>query len=101
MLGNWSFGDYYKKEAIAWAWQLLTDVWHLPKDRLWATYFKDELDEIPEDREAADIWLTQPVLILYTSYPLAAKITSGKWPKPAPADPTPKFTSTAARNSAI
>jgi len=60
MLGNWSFGDYYKKEAITWAWQLLTEVWKLPKDRIWATYFKDELDEIPEDREAAEIWLTQP-----------------------------------------
>jgi len=60
MLGNWSFGDYYKKEAITWAWQLLTDVWHLPKDLLWATYFKDELNEIPEDSEAAEIWLQQP-----------------------------------------
>jgi alanyl-tRNA synthetase len=60
MLGNWSFGDYYKKEAIAWAWQLLTEVWHLPKDRLWATYFKDELNEIPEDTEAAEIWRQQP-----------------------------------------
>ncbi len=60
MLGNWSFGDYYKKEAITWAWQLLTDVWHLPKDRLWATYFKDEMNEIPEDTEAAEIWLQQP-----------------------------------------
>jgi len=60
MLGNWSFGDYYKKEAITWAWQLLTEVWKLPKDRLWAAYFKDELDEIPEDREAAEIWLEQP-----------------------------------------
>ena len=60
MLGNWSFGDYYKKEAISWAWQLLTEVWKLPKENLWATYFKDELGEIPEDREAADIWLTQP-----------------------------------------
>jgi alanyl-tRNA synthetase len=60
MLGNWSFGDYYKKEAIAWAWELLTEVWNLPKDKLWATYFKDELDEIPEDREAAEIWLAQP-----------------------------------------
>lgn len=60
MLGNWSFGDYYKKEAITWAWELLTEVWHLPKDRLWATYFKDELGEIPEDREAAEIWLQQP-----------------------------------------
>jgi alanyl-tRNA synthetase len=39
---------------------LLTEVWNLPKDRLWATYFKDELDEIPEDREAAEIWLDQP-----------------------------------------
>ncbi len=60
MLGNWSFGDYYKKEAITWAWELLTEVWHLPKDRLWASYFKDELNEIPEDREAAEIWLQQP-----------------------------------------
>ena len=60
MLGNWSFGDYYKKEAISWAWELLTEVWHLDKDRLWAAYFKDELDEIPEDREAADVWLSQP-----------------------------------------
>jgi alanyl-tRNA synthetase len=60
MLGNWSFGDYYKEEAIAWAWQLLTATWQMPKERLWATYFKDEYDEIPEDREAADIWLKQP-----------------------------------------
>jgi alanyl-tRNA synthetase len=60
MLGNWSFGDYYKKEAISWAWQLLTEVWGLPKDRLWASYFKDEYDEIPEDTEAAEIWLQQP-----------------------------------------
>ncbi len=46
MLGNWSFGDYYKKEAIAWAWQLLTDVWKLPKDKLYATVYRtdDEAD---------------------------------------------------------
>lgn len=60
MLGNWSFGDYYKKEAITWAWQLLTEVWSLPKDRLWVAYFKDELGQIPEDLEAAEIWLKQP-----------------------------------------
>ncbi|MBI3797957.1 MAG: alanine--tRNA ligase [Deltaproteobacteria bacterium] len=47
MLGNWSFGDYYKKEAIHWAWELLTNVWHLPKDKLWATVYTtdDEADE--------------------------------------------------------
>ncbi len=49
MLGNWSFGDYYKREAIAWAWELLTGRWKLPKDRLWATVYRD-------DDEAARIW---------------------------------------------
>src|SRR5215207_4148639 len=60
MLGNWSFGDYYKKEAIAWSWQLLTDVWGLPGDKLYATCFEDERGSIPRDDEAADIWKEQP-----------------------------------------
>jgi alanyl-tRNA synthetase len=60
MLGNWSFGDYYKKEAIEWAWELFTRVWDLPKDRLWASCFEDELGEIPRDDEAADEWRKQP-----------------------------------------
>ena len=60
MLGNWSFGDYYKKEAIAWAWSLLTMVWGLPKDRLWSTCFRDEKGEIPQDDEAAIAWKEQP-----------------------------------------
>ena len=49
MLGNWSFGDYYKKEAISWAWELLTEVWTLEKDRLWVTIFQD-------DDESGDFW---------------------------------------------
>jgi alanyl-tRNA synthetase len=60
MLGNWSFGDYYKKEAITWAWQLLTDVWGLPKETLWATCFKDDKGNIPTDEEAASEWCRQP-----------------------------------------
>jgi alanyl-tRNA synthetase len=60
MLGNWSFGDYYKKEAIEWAWQLLTGVWGLPKDHLWATVFKDDRGSIPSDEDAAGFWRAQP-----------------------------------------
>ncbi len=60
MMGNWSFGDYYKKEAIAWAWELLTEVWELPKGQLFATVFEDELGEIPTDKEAAEHWREQP-----------------------------------------
>ncbi len=60
MLGNWSFGDYYKNEAIPWAWELLTEVWGLPKDKLYATCFEDEQGVIPRDDEAAEVWLKQP-----------------------------------------
>jgi alanyl-tRNA synthetase len=60
MLGNWSFGDYYKKEAISWAWTLLTEVWGLPKKDLYAACFEDEHGQIPRDDEAADIWRSQP-----------------------------------------
>jgi alanyl-tRNA synthetase len=52
MLGNWSFGDYYKEEAITWAWELLTDVWKLPKERLWVTVYRT-------DDEAFKIWETK------------------------------------------
>lgn len=60
MLGNWSFGDYYKKEAIEWAWELLTEVWGLPKENLYATVFKDEHNQIPTDDEAVEYWMEQP-----------------------------------------
>lgn len=62
MLGNWSFGDYYKDDAIAWAWELLTEVWGLPKEKIWVTVFEDEDGEIPRDDEANEIWRQQPGL---------------------------------------
>ncbi|HDQ73103.1 MAG TPA: alanine--tRNA ligase [Chloroflexi bacterium] len=59
MLGNWSFGDYYKKEAIGWAWELLTGVLGLPGERLWASVFKDEYGELETDDEALGFWRSE------------------------------------------
>jgi alanyl-tRNA synthetase len=57
MLGNWSFGDYFKEEAIRWAWELLTRVWKFPKERLYATVYQPGPGEPAEfDQEAHDIW---------------------------------------------
>ncbi len=57
MLGNWSFGDYFKKEAIEWAWELLTDVYKLDKDRLYITIFEgDTEDQLAPDNESVDLW---------------------------------------------
>ena len=57
MLGNWSFGDYFKTEAIAWSWELLTEVYKLDKDRLYVTVFEgDEKEHLPFDQEAYDEW---------------------------------------------
>ncbi|SIT80162.1 alanine--tRNA ligase [Pontibacter indicus] len=57
MLGNWSFGDYFKKEALTWSWELLTEVYQLPKDRLYVSVFQgDDSENLPMDQEAYDIW---------------------------------------------
>ena len=57
MLGNWSYGDYFKREAIEWAWELLTEVYKLPAGRMYATVFEgSEEDGVPFDQEAYDVW---------------------------------------------
>ncbi|MBT7867209.1 MAG: alanine--tRNA ligase, partial [Opitutales bacterium] len=57
MLGNWSFGDYFKKDAIDWAWELITEVWKFPIDRLYASVYKPEEGDPAEfDQEAYDFW---------------------------------------------
>ncbi|MBT1686570.1 alanine--tRNA ligase [Dawidia soli] len=57
MLGNWSFGDYFKKEAIAWSWELLTEEYKLPKDRLYVTVFEgDAKENLPFDQDAYNFW---------------------------------------------
>jgi alanyl-tRNA synthetase len=59
MLGNWSFGDYFKKEAIDWAWELIAEVWKFPKERLYATVYspdKSKSDPSEFDQEAYDLW---------------------------------------------
>jgi alanyl-tRNA synthetase len=57
MLGNWSFGDYFKKEAINWAWELLTEVYKIPKENLYVSVFEgNEAENVPFDQEAWDLW---------------------------------------------
>ena len=82
MLGNFSFGDYFKKDAIPFAWELLTTVWQLPPDRLFPTIFKGEAG-IPRDDEAFAIWQRiRPGRPRSPSW--ASPRTSGRWATPGP-----------------
>ena len=95
MLGNWSFGDYFKKEAIEWSWELLTEVYGIPKDRLYVSVFKgDEKEKLPFDQEAYDEWkkyIAEDRILAF-----GKKRTSGKWATRAPAAPAPRYTWTCA-----
>jgi alanyl-tRNA synthetase len=94
MLGNFSFGDYFKEDAIRFAWTVLTDVWGLPKDRLRASIFAGDATT-PRDDEAFAIWKG----ILgdeRRSTNSAPPTTSGRWARPGPAAAVPRSSTTAA-----
>ena len=97
MLGNFSFGDYFKKDAIPFAWELLTTVWQLPADRLYPTIFKGEAG-IPRDEEAfahLDEAASRPIASPSSGSPR----TSGRWATPGPAAAAPRSTTSAATSS--
>jgi alanyl-tRNA synthetase len=91
MLGNWSFGDYFKKEAINWAWELLTEVYKIPKENLYVSVFEGNPEEnVPFDQEAWDIWkglIDEDRIILEIK-----KIIFGKWATKDLVVHVPKFT---------
>jgi alanyl-tRNA synthetase len=83
MLGNWSFGDYFKKDAIIYAWEFLTEICKLSKDKLWVSVFR-------EDDEAEKLWYKHTDIQKEGSSGSTRKITSGRWGKWGPAVPAPK-----------
>jgi len=92
MLGNWSFGDYYKAEAISWAWELLTKVWGVDGNLLYATCFKDDKGQLPTDEEAFKNWSNQPGMRKDHILFLVEKTTFGRWQIQVPADRAAKST---------
>jgi tRNA synthetases class II (A) len=112
MLGNWSFGDYFKKEAIGYTWELLTKVYGLEPDRLYVTYFEgDKAAGLEPDLEAKELWKKVGVLedhilsgnavsvlniliMLLKMLKRNRKTTSGKWVIKALVDHAVKFTTT-------
>jgi alanyl-tRNA synthetase len=81
MLGNWSFGDYFKDDAIGWSWELLTKVWGLPKERLWVTVFGgDAEDKLPADEDAAH--LAREDRHRSGTPPKFGRKTLGRWVRP-------------------
>jgi alanyl-tRNA synthetase len=73
MLGNWSFGDYYKQETIRWAWELITHVWRLPREKLWATILKDDKGPLGLDAESAAFWRSETDIISSQVLPFGRK----------------------------
>ncbi len=92
MLGNFSFGDYFKEKAIAYAWELLTGPYRLPAERLWITVFRD-------DDEAFRIWEKEIGVPAARIVRREKRTTSGRWATPAPAGPAPRSTTTAVPGS--
>ena len=92
MLGNWSFGDYFKKEAIEWGWELLVKRLGIPEDRLYATVFEgSKEDGVPRDDEAFEYWENVFQIRKAGLLKDQKKITSGRWAKQVHADPVLKF----------
>jgi alanyl-tRNA synthetase len=93
MLGNFSFGDYFKEGAIAMGWEFLVDVLGLPPDKLWVTIHEGEKSlGIGPDEEARRLWKKFVPEERILAFP--ARIISGKWGTPVPAAPAPRSSST-------